>query len=803
MKSSSFQAGSKSFRYQQVHQNIPVFAGQMIANYDAGGRLAALIGEISPSLSVSTTPTLPITKAADAALAYVAKDANVQTGDLSVTTPALWIYDPRLLTSSTFPARLAWRMEVKSVSHRLPIRYLVLVDASFDGILLAYNQVDTAWHASASVNKPTDVNVKPTEKPIALNAPLLNIAAPLFLPNFSNPPGATYNSHNTSDLQDTPGTTSILVCSTPPTALKGAGSCDGTATATTANAAHYFAYNTFNYYDLHHNRNSIDGAGMALISNVNYTDSPPYTLANAFWDGTQMVYGNAGFFTADDVIGHELTHGVTENSSGLIYAFEAGAINESMSDIFGEFVDQWNGINSFGAPDSAAAKWQLGEDLSIGAIRNMANPPAFNQPDRTQSPLYYKEFGDYGGVHTNSGIGNKAAYLMAAGGSFNGFVISPLGNDKTSAIFYEVNTNLLPPGADYTILGAALIQACSNIRAGANPLGISASDCTQVDNVTRATEMQIKPGTNVAKSVDLCPAGNIPDTYLFNDDLEAGMGNFTSGKLVDIGSMPASLAWQDAVDAFGTSYAVSGQHSLFGANRPALYGYSSGNSYESFLEMNADVAVPNTSTYYLHFKHSFGFELDSGGRNYDGGVLEYSLNGGISWIDVAALYDAGQNYVGTINNLYGNPLGGRKGFVQGSHGYVSTRYKLSSLAGQNIRFRWLIGADPGYNIGWFLDDIQVYNCISASAAPDRNFISDTTPTLTWSKISWATRYEVQVAANSAFTGAASYFDDTPQDPTFTIPAPLDVGVTYYWRVRAYNGTTVGGWSVTEHFTVAP
>src|SRR5690606_22435693 len=100
-----------------------------------------------------------------------------------------------------------------------------------------------------------------------------------------------------------------------------------------------------------------------------------------------------------------------------------------LSDVFGEFVDLSGGIDSFGNPNVAGNRWDLGEDLlSIGTIRDMENPPAFGDPDRIRSPLYFAPAGatyggpgDQGGVHFNSGVNNKAAFLMTDGASFNGY----------------------------------------------------------------------------------------------------------------------------------------------------------------------------------------------------------------------------------------------------------------------------------------------------------------------------------------------------------------------------------------------
>src|SRR5262249_60816135 len=103
--------------------------------------------------------------------------------------------------------------------------------------------------------------------------------------------------------------------------------------------------------------------------------------------GAQMFYG-AGYAKGDDVDGHELTHGLTDFTSHLMYFYETGAINEAMSDIMGEFIDQ--DFNDSHDNDAAVAKWLMGEDIPGGAIRNMKNPPADGQPDRMPTPVWLK-----------------------------------------------------------------------------------------------------------------------------------------------------------------------------------------------------------------------------------------------------------------------------------------------------------------------------------------------------------------------------------------------------------------------------
>lgn len=468
-----------------------------------------------------------------------------------------------------------------------------------------------------------------------------------------------------------------------------------------ADGAHQYARDTYYFYLTHHGRDSIDDAGMTIVSSVHYASD----YLNAFWNGEQMVYGDAaGFPLADDVVGHELTHGVTDYTSGLFYYYQSGAISESLSDLWGEFVDLTNGAGD----DSPAVRWLMGEDITgEGAGRDMADPPAFDDPDRMTSPLYYSDSGDRGnpdhdngGVHTNSGVNNKAAYLMTDGGTFNGYVVDPLGIDKVAAIYYEAQTGLLTSGADYHDLYEALYRACLNLVGG--PEGITPDDCQEVRDATDAVEMNLEPVPNYNPDPDLCPAGLVPYA-MFYDDLESGDANWDYG--VETGE--SAWVWTDG-------YAHSGSNMLWGQDYHALS--------DSYAAMNLDVPLAAGSQPYLHFAHSFAFE----DPDWDGGLLQYSTDGGSSWYDGDFLNDAGLGYNGTIYNgeFATNPNAGSPAFVSDSHGYVGSRYDLSSLAGGNVRFRWHVTTDEiAYDWGWFLDDVQIYTCTSGPVPV--NSVADT------------------------------------------------------------------------------
>jgi hypothetical protein len=466
-----------------------------------------------------------------------------------------------------------------------------------------------------------------------------------------------------------------------------------------AQGAHDHAGYTYDFYMAQHGRDGIDGAGGQIKSSVHYNSG----YDNAFWNGDQMVYGDARSYPlADDVVAHELTHGVTEHESHLFYYYQSGAMNESFSDLWGELVDLTNGVGD----DSAGVRWLIGEEVAPsfpgGALRNMQDPTQspMSDPDRMTSPLYYSGEGDGGGVHSNSGVNNKAVYLMVDGGTFNGKTVSPLGIDKTADIYYEAQTNLLNSASDYQDLYDALQQACANLTGTG---GITAADCLEVRDAVDAVEMNLQPVSASTVSAPVCAPGQEP-ADIFSDNLEnPASGNWASAQLT------GANRWYypqnpNAYAGFDATYATSGQYNFWGDNP--------GFAADYVIAQTASTSLP-AGTSYLHFSHAYGFE-NSGASYYDGGVVEYSTTAGASWTDAGALFTHG-GYRGTLSASFGNPLGGRQAFSAQSNGYGSSRLDLSSLAGQSVRFRFRIGTDSGVaDYGWFIDDVRIYTCAAAT-----------------------------------------------------------------------------------------
>jgi Zn-dependent metalloprotease len=217
---------------------------------------------------------------------------------------------------------------------------------------------------------------------------------------------------------------------------------------------------TYDLFSTVYGRDSIDGAGLPLQGTVHYGTA----YDNAFWDGTRMVFGDGDgdlftrFTVAVDVIGHELTHGITEKEAGLAYEGQPGALNESVSDVFGSLVKQ----HALGQ-DALAADWLIGAGLFTAAVqgialRSMKAPGTAYNDDvlgKDPQPAHMDGFvtttEDNGGVHLNSGIPNRAFYLVAA--ALGGFAW-----ERAGMIWYATLTGPdLTPTIDFAGFAAATV----------------------------------------------------------------------------------------------------------------------------------------------------------------------------------------------------------------------------------------------------------------------------------------------------------------------------------------------------------
>ncbi|NOJ95346.1 peptidase [Corallococcus sp. CA049B] len=236
-------------------------------------------------------------------------------------------------------------------------------------------------------------------------------------------------------------------------------------------------------YDCYSNlfgRDSYDNAGHLLKSYVHYSNN----YVNAYWDGSQMVYGDGDGVNASnlanslDVTAHELTHAVTEYESNLTYSGESGGLNESISDIFGA-VCEWYGKGKV----IDEGTWIVGDDVWTPSIpgdglRYMKNPTQDGD-----SLDYYPDYGSGVDVHYSSGISNLAFYLMSEGGTHprakTTQVVNGIGFEKAAKVFYKINADLLTASSNFEAAKTASEQA-------ATQLGFTAAEIAEVANAWKA-----------------------------------------------------------------------------------------------------------------------------------------------------------------------------------------------------------------------------------------------------------------------------------------------------------------------------
>ena len=451
--------GRSHVRLDQYHRGVRVF-GADVAEQMNRGQVVSVFGNLYDDIDVDTSPSL----SAERAREIVAARANVELG---AGTEAELVILPRDDDSYA----LTWRVRAAS---RSDIREY-FIDARSGAIVFDFSNRQT--QRASSVGKAQGV-LGDTKKISVTVSSGRYLASDLL-----RPPAIT-----TYDLQGNPVRTenflnNLITLGDNDTASD----TDNNWTDGAVDDAHVYVGWTYDYYFKRFNRRGLDNANRSITvithpirRNDVFTlfDQYPDFFVNAFYAGDGIILFGEGLppnvtlggqtwdFTsgAFDIVAHELTHGVTDYSSGLIYFNESGALNEAFSDMMGtsaEFFFQPAGSGTM------RADYLIGEDvIRPGGIRSMSNPQSFGDPDHYSRRFTGSE--DNGGVHINSAIPNQAFYLAIEGGTnrTSGIAVQGVGGgnrEQIERVFYRAFTQLLPANATFATARAATIQASRDL----------------------------------------------------------------------------------------------------------------------------------------------------------------------------------------------------------------------------------------------------------------------------------------------------------------------------------------------------
>ena len=510
------------------------------------------------------------------------------------------------------------------------------------------------------------------------------------------------------------------------------------------NRAYDYYGDTYDYFARGFGRDSMDDLGMPMVATVN---SIAPGCPNAFWSSSRLQMAFCTGTVTDDITAHELTHGLTFFTAGLIYQNQSGQLNESFSDVFGELVDLFNGDAAFALGDSGVnwpvhptgpgvdqlnslrtecsprthyldgVRWLMGEDALAfgGAIRDMWDPTCSFDPDRAMSPLQTCGPGDNGGVHSGSGIPNHAFAMLVDGKDFNGYSVRGIGPIKAGAVWYRALTTFLNPTSDFEDAYVALTRSATDLM-GEYPLDprtgfpsdgmFAADDALQVDLALKAVEMN-GPG-RCGQTVPILSPGEPPscgnNLVIYSDDFESGAPGWTVSNSAPLTSydwvlvsdpLPygrTGVAWMcdnsDVGDCANKD--VSGSHSL----------------------ISPVIDLPRTIEYpLLRFTHHV--DVESG---WDGGTVSVRTSASGRWVVLLASSFHFNPYNTRLRNAQSgntNPLAGREAWSGIGGQWGTSVVDLSGFVqgGEAIQVRFDFGKDGCTGrLGWFVDDVAITGC---------------------------------------------------------------------------------------------
>ncbi len=443
--------GSTHIRMDRTYRGLPVLGGDLVVHRGAAEGWRGVTQTLENEVHVSTTPSVAKSAAAQRATAP-AKATRGITG-AKVESSRL------VVDATTGTARLAWEVITGGTQKDgTPSRLATYVDAKTGAVIRREQQIQTADGSGQSLYSGTvPLQLTLSGSTYQLKDATRGNTYTTDMGNASDSLGCQYFGINCK--------TGTLFTS--PDNLFGNGSTSSRESAGVD--AQYGTNMTWDFYKFTYGRNGIFGTGAGSYNRVHYGKN----YVNAFWDGTKMTYGdgdgvNYGPLVSLDVAGHEMSHGVTENTAALTYSGESGGLNEATSDIFGTMVE------FYAANANDPGDYLIGEEFDLKShlgFRRMDNPAS----DGSSFNCWSSTVGS-ADVHYSSGVGNHFFYLLAEGSgaktiggvahnspTCNGSTVTGIGRDAASAIWYRALTVYMTSSTNYSGARTATLNAARDL----------------------------------------------------------------------------------------------------------------------------------------------------------------------------------------------------------------------------------------------------------------------------------------------------------------------------------------------------
>ncbi|GAA0737414.1 M4 family metallopeptidase [Clostridium oceanicum] len=429
LKTEKDELGKTHYRMVLTVDGIPVYGDNIIVHTDKKGKVYSVNGKVKTKVKKDNwKEKFKITKEKAISLAEQCEGLKKEsTVYLEKPTSKTYLYEH---DGKVQPVYLIKLFTVKPAIHKLS----VFVNAENGKILDKYDETETLGQAVKG--KGIDLSNKETQ----INTYFEN--GKYYLKDTTRKSGAKVITADLNHINDYSIPGKVITDDD--------NNFDGESQKS-AVSAHINIGRVYDYYNKELGRDSIDGKGMDLRGCVHLGNK----VNNAFWTGSQMVFGDGDgvefspLSESLDVVGHELTHGVTQYTSNLAYQGQSGALNEAMSDIMGLACESY-----FYGNDKQS--WLIGDEVYTpgkdgDGLRDMSDPKKNGNPDHMRDYLYTRY--DHGGVHTNSGIIEKAAYNIG----------KVVGKRKLGKLFYRANTNYLVSLSDFEDAREAVIKSAEDL----------------------------------------------------------------------------------------------------------------------------------------------------------------------------------------------------------------------------------------------------------------------------------------------------------------------------------------------------